>query len=72
LQNTLVIYTHPDCSYSTAARNEFLQNDIEFKEIDLSVTPEAWKEVERMTGGKRITPVIVEDDHVIVGFNGVG
>jgi glutaredoxin len=66
------MYTHPDCSYSDDARNEFLQNDIPFREIDLSVTPEAWEEVERLTGGERITPVIVEGELVTVGFHGVG
>jgi glutaredoxin len=72
LQETIVMYTHPDCGYSDAARDEFLQNDITFREIDLSVTPEAWQEVERLTGGERITPVIVEGDLVTVGFHGVG
>ena len=72
LQDTIVIYTHPDCSYSSAAKDEFLQSDIPFKEIDLSITPEAWQEVERLTGGERITPVIVEGQLVTVGFHGVG
>ena len=72
LQDTIVIYTHPDCSYSDAARDEFLQNYIPFREIALSVTPEAWEEVERLPGGERITPVIVEGELVTVGFQGVG
>ena len=72
LPETIVIYTHPDCNYSAAAKDEFLQGDIPFKEIDLSVTPEAWEEVERLTGGERITPVIVEGELVVVGFHGVG
>ena len=72
MQDTIVIYTHPDCSYSAAAKDEFSQSDIPFKEIDLSVTPEAWQEVERLTGGERITPVIVEGELVTVGFHGVG
>ena len=72
LQDTIVIYTHPDCDSSSAAKDEFLQNDIPFKEIDLSITPEAWQEVERLTGGDRITPVIVEGELVTVGFHGAG
>ena len=72
MQETIVMYTHPDCSYSDAARDELLQNDISFREVDLNVTPEAWQEVERLTGGERITPVIVEGDLVTVGFHGVG
>ena len=72
LEETIVIYTHPDCGYSTTAKNELLQLDIPFREVDLSVTPEAWQEVERLTGGQRITPVVVEGELVTVGFNGVG
>ena len=72
MNDTVVIYTHPDCGYSTSARDELIQNEIEFTEIDLSVNPDAWAEVERLTGGERTTPVIVEGDLVTVGFNGIG
>ena len=72
MNDTVVIYTHPDCNYSSAARDELVQNEIEFKEIDLSVSPDAWVEVERLTGGDRTNPVIVEGDFVTVGFHGVG
>ena len=72
MSDTLVFYTHPDCSYSASARDEFVQNEIEFTEIDLSISPEAWAEVERLTGGDRTTPVMVEGDFVTVGFHGVG
>lgn len=71
LQETVVIYTHPDCGYSARAKNELLQLDIQFREVDLSETPEAWQEVERLTGGQRLTPVKVEGDLVTVGFNGL-
>ncbi len=72
MNNTVVLYTHPDCGYSTKARDELAQNEIEFTEIDLSMKPEAWAEVERLTGGERITPVTVEGDLVTIGFNGMG
>ena len=72
MSDALVIYTHPDCSYSAAARDELVQSEIEFTEIDLSIRPEAWVEVERLTGGDRTTPVMVEGDFVTVGFHGVG
>lgn len=72
LRDTIVIYTHPDCTYSAAAKDDLVQSGISFEEIDLSVTPDAWEELERLTGGERITPVIVEGDLVTVGFHGVG
>lgn len=68
----LTIYTHPDCTYSAAAKAELDEAAVEYREIDLSVTPEAWSEVERLSGGERITPVIVEGDVVTVGYHGVG
>ena len=43
-----------------------------FDEIDVSLHPEAVPELERLTGGERITPVIVEGEEVIVGYHGVG
>ena len=72
MDNTTVIYTHPDCTYSAAARDELDQAGIKYQEIDLSLNPEAWEELERLTGGERTTPVIVEGDLVTVGFHGVG
>ena len=72
MSDAIVLYTHPDCGYSAQARDELVQNEIEFTEIDLSVSPELWAEVERLTGGDRTTPVIVEGDLVTVGFHGMG
>lgn len=69
---TLVIYTHPDCSYSEAAKHDLEESGVEYKEIDLGLHPEAWGDLENLTGGERITPVIVEGDSVIVGYHGVG
>ena len=45
---------------------------IEFEEIDLAIQPEKWHELEKLTGGDRITPVCVEGDSITVGFHGVG
>ena len=69
---TITIYTHPDCSYSTAAKDDFQSKGILFHEIDVTLHPEAVPELEKLTGGERITPVMVEGDEVTVGFHGVG
>ena len=68
----VTIYTHPDCPYSLEAKNELDRNKLEFDEIDLSVITAAWSDVEKLTGGQRITPVIVDGDSVTIGFGGVG
>ena len=68
----LVIYTRPDCSYSLAAKDDLDRMEIPYREIDLSVHPEFVSEVEQLTGGERITPVMVEDGLVTVGYMGIG
>ena len=69
---TVTIYTHPDCHYSRMAVEDYRKLGIPFRQVDLSRHPEAWQEVERLTGGQRITPVIVEGDLVTVGYGGAG
>ena len=69
---TIVVYTHPDCGFSTAVKIDYNNRGIEFKEIDISVQTDAIPELERLAGGERITPVIVQGEKVTVGFNGIG
>ena len=72
MADSIVLYTHPDCSYSDALKEELDTAGTRYEEIDLAVRPEAWDELERLTGGERITPVMVEGDEISVGFHGVG
>jgi|TARA_Y100001960_G_scaffold301883_1_gene352299 glutaredoxin len=54
-------------------REELIEKKLEFEEIDVSKTPEKWKEVEKLSGGDRITPVLVNPDgSVEIGFRGIG
>jgi len=69
---TLVVYTRPDCSYSDALLHDLDKDGVEYKQIDLSMFPESVSEVERLTGGERVTPVMVEGDMVIIGYHGIG
>ena len=69
---TIILYTHPDCNYSDAQRADFVKEGVEFTEIDVTVHPEAIPDLEKLTGGERITPVIVEGEAVTVGYHGVG
>ncbi len=68
----LIVYTRPDCSYSDALKFDLDTDGVEYREIDLSLSPEHVPEVERLTGGERITPVMVEGDFVVVGYRGIG
>ncbi len=69
---TLSVYTRPDCSYSDALLHDLDRDGVEYRQIDLSEHPEYLPELERLTGGERITPVMVEGDVVVVGYNGIG
>jgi glutaredoxin len=69
-QPTTVVYTHPDCAFSAAAKMDFRQRKVEYLEIDLSKEPDKIPELLEMTNGERITPVIVENGSVTLGFKG--
>ena len=66
------VYTHPDCDYSNALKDDLAESGVEYEEIDLAVRPEEWATLEKLTDGERITPVSVEGDIVTVGFRGIG
>ena len=69
---TLTIYTHPDCAYSQAALADLQKDGVPFKQIDVTLVDGATEELERLTGGERITPVMIEGELVTVGYGGVG
>ncbi|MEK9659772.1 MAG: UXX-star (seleno)protein family 2 [Chloroflexota bacterium] len=68
----LTVYTRPDCSYSDALLHELDRDGVEYRQIDLAEHPELVPEVERLAGGERVTPVMVEGEMVIVGYHGIG
>ena len=68
----LIVYTRPDCTYSDALMHDLDHDGVEYKQIDLEMHPELVADLERLTGGERVTPVMVEGDLVIVGYHGIG
>ncbi len=71
-EHVLIVYTRPDCSYSDALKFDLVTDGVVYQKIDLSVCPGDVAEVERLTGGERITPGMVEGDFVVVGYQGIG
>ncbi|KAA1294174.1 MAG: glutaredoxin family protein [SAR202 cluster bacterium] len=65
-----LIYTHPDCAYSSAAKMDYRKRKIEYTEIDLSKMADQIPALLELTNGERVTPVIVEDGIVTIGFKG--
>ncbi len=68
-----IIYTHPTCGYCDLLKDDVKAKGIDFDEIDVSKQPEYWTEVERLSGGDRITPVMVTaEGEVEIGYKGIG
>ena len=65
-----LIYTLPDCAYSSAAKMDYRKRKIEYTEIDLSKKADQIPALLELTNGDRVTPVIVEDGVVTIGFKG--
>ena len=69
-QPAYILYTHPDCAFSAAAIMDYRKRKIEFTQIDVSKQTDKIPELEQLTGGERLTPVMVENGTVIIGFKG--
>ena len=68
-----VVYTHPTCGYCDLLKEDLQTKGVVYEEVNVSLKPEYWAEVERLTGGDRITPVMVTaDGDIEVGYNGIG
>ncbi len=69
-QASTLIYTHPDCAFSQAAKMDYRKRNVEYTEIDLSKQHDQIPALLELTDGERVTPVIVEDGVVTIGFKG--
>ena len=68
-----LVYTHPTCGYCDLLKSDLGIKGLEYEEIDVSKQPDLWSEVERLSGGDRITPVMVTaDGDVEIGYKGIG
>lgn len=66
----VVIYTHPDCAFSAAAKMEYRRNKVQYTEIDVSKQPDKIPDLLALTNGERVTPVIVANGQASIGFKG--
>ncbi len=54
-------------------RDELTGKGTDFDEVDLSQNPDRWDEVVQLSGGDRITPLMVAVDGTVeVGYHGIG
>ncbi len=64
------IYTKVGCPYCASAKEDFKKRGVNFVEVDVHSVPGAAEEAQRLQGGSRRVPVIVENGIVTVGFGG--
>lgn len=69
-QESTIIYTHPDCAFSSAAKMDYRKRKVEYTEIDVGKQADQIPALLALTDGERITPVIVENGVVTIGFKG--
>ena len=69
-ESAFILYTHPDCAFSAAAKMDYRKRKVDFIEIDVSKQREKIPDLEKLTGGERLTPVMVENGNVIIGYKG--
>lgn len=68
-----VVYTHRTCGYCDLLKDDLRKDSVAYEEVDVSKQPEMWAEVERLSGGDKITPVMVTADGTVeVGYKGIG
>lgn len=66
----VLIFTTPTCSFCSLAKRYFRENNIRFKEVDVSKNEAAAKDIQRKTGQTGV-PVIFINNRPIVGFDKV-
>jgi len=69
-ESQVILYTHPDCAFSAAAKMDYRKRKVAYEEVDLSKQEDRIPELLGLTNGERITPVIVDNGAVTIGFKG--
>lgn len=69
-QTEIILYTHPDCPFSAQAKMHYRRQRVPYTEIDVSKQPDQVPALLELSGGERVTPVIVENGVVTIGFQG--
>lgn len=67
-QARVVLFTTPTCSWCRKVKSYLKENQIRFKDIDVSRDQRAAKDMVRMTGQMGV-PVVLINNKPIVGFD---
>jgi len=66
----VLLYTKTGCPFCDAKRTELAARGVPVREIDVAERPQAVVELLKLTGGRRIVPVVVEGGTIVVAPDG--
>jgi glutaredoxin len=66
----VLLYVRADCPHSAAVRQALAARGARVREIDVGASPRAIPELLKLTGGRRIVPVIVDAGVVQIAPDG--
>ena len=64
------LYVKRNCPHCDRQREAIMARGVAFSKVDVSVNPEAVPELLKLTGGRRIVPVLVEGARISVAHDG--
>jgi len=70
MDRTVLIFGKNSCPYTQAARREFSKQSVIVEYKDVLEDDACMEEMLKYSKGKRLVPVIVEDENVTIGFGG--
>ena len=66
----VLLYVVPDCPHCARQRASLATRGVAVREIDVRARPEVIPELMKLTGGRRIVPVLVEGADILVAPDG--
>jgi glutaredoxin len=66
----VLLYVKAGCPFCDAKRAELAARGVTVREIDVGVRPQAVVELLKLTGGRRIVPVVVDGGTIAVAPEG--
>ena len=62
-----LLYVRSGCTECESTRADLIARGVPFRELDVSARPELVPELLKLTGGRRVLPVVVEGGTILVG-----
>ncbi len=69
VEKEITIYITPTCPFCKAAKEDLDRKGIKYREIDVSKDAEGLEKMVKLSG-KRLVPVMVDEENITVGFGG--